>query len=170
MLPWIIGVTLVSVVVWWGVRRWMRVSAPHRVQRSIRRVLVYWRRMPQWPILLSQPLSLVNVVARTAILPVLVLTLPDPPSLGPVVLGSFALLYSQMVLPTPSGVGAVELGFLAGAAGSLGDEGGELLFWWRFYTSAVGVLLGLGLAARTYGWDAVRAWFRGRRRQVADEA
>ncbi|MFI5236105.1 MAG: lysylphosphatidylglycerol synthase domain-containing protein [Gemmatimonadales bacterium] len=163
MWPWFVAVTLVSLVLWWLVRRWMGVSAPARVRRSLRRMAVYWRRLPFWPIALSQPLSLVNVVARTAILPVLALTLPTTPPLGPLALGSFALLYSQMVLPTPSGVGAVELGFLAGAAGSLGDEGGELLLWWRFYTSAVGVILGIGLAARIYGWEAVRVWFRRRR-------
>jgi uncharacterized membrane protein YbhN (UPF0104 family) len=162
MLPWLILVGVISLVLWWLVRRWMRVSAPQRLQRSWRRMLVHWRRMPPWPIVASQPLSVVNVGARVAILPVLALTLPSPPPLGPLCLGSFALLYSQMVLPTPSGAGAVELGFLAGAAGSLGAEGVELLIWWRIYTSVVGVVLGLGLAARIYGWAAIRSWFRHR--------
>lgn len=163
MWPWFVVVAVVSLLVWWLVRRWMRVSAPTRIQRSWQRMLVHWRRMPYWPIALSQPLSVVNVASRVAILPVLALTLPTPPPLGPLFLGSFALLYSQMVLPTPSGAGAVELGFLAGAAGSLGDEGTALLFWWRFYTSAIGVVLGLGLAARIYGWQAIRLWFLRRR-------
>lgn len=162
MWPWFVVVAVVSLLLWWLVRRWMRVSAPQRVRRSWHRMLVHWRRMPRWPIVLSQPLSIVNVFSRVAILPVLALSLPTPPPIGPLFLGSFALLYSQMVLPTPSGAGAVELGFLAGAAGSLGDEGTELLFWWRFYTSAVGIILGLGLAARIYGWAAIRSWFRHR--------
>ena len=70
-------------------------------------------------------------------------------------LGSFALLYSQLILPTPSGAGAVELGFLGGAAGDLGPRSGWLLLVWRFYTNGVGVLLGIGLAARAYGWPAL---------------
>ncbi|MFL5401729.1 MAG: hypothetical protein ACJ8BF_02815, partial [Gemmatimonadales bacterium] len=69
---------------------------------------------------------------------------------------SFALLYSQLILPTPSGAGAVELGFLGGAAGDLGDSEGWLLLAWRFYTNGFGVLLGVWLAARIYGWPALR--------------
>jgi uncharacterized membrane protein YbhN (UPF0104 family) len=112
--------------------------------------------MPRWPLVASVPLSLINLVTRTAILPVLALTLAHPPALGPMMLGSFALLYSQLVLPTPSGAGAVELGFLGGAAGDLGDDQGWLLFWWRFYTSGIGVILGVWLAAQIYGWPALR--------------
>jgi uncharacterized membrane protein YbhN (UPF0104 family) len=118
--------------------------------------MVYWRRMPVWPLVASLPLSFLNLATRVAILPVLASTLPDPPELGPMVLGSFALLYSQMLLPTPSGAGAVELGFLGGAAGDLGGRSGWLLLAWRFYTNGVGILLGVGLAAHAYGWPALR--------------
>jgi uncharacterized membrane protein YbhN (UPF0104 family) len=153
--PWIAIVVLLSVIAWRYARR---VSSPfsRQLRRPVRRALVYWRRMPRWPLVASIPLSLVNLVTRTAILPVLALTLPDPPALGPMMLGSFALLYSQLVLPTPSGAGAVELGFLGGAAGDLGESQGWLLLAWRFYTNGVGVLLGVWLAAKIYGWPALR--------------
>ena len=108
-------VSVVSVVVWWYARRVASTAVRH-VRRPVRRALVYWRRMPMWPLVVSLPLSFLNVATRTAILPVLALTLPSPPELGPMFLGSFALLYSQLILPTPSGAGAVELGFLGGAA------------------------------------------------------
>ena len=101
-------------------------------------------------------MTLINLVTRVAILPVLALTLPDPPAMGPLAVGSFALLYSQLVLPTPSGAGAVELGFLGGAAGDLGSGEGWLLLAWRFYTNGVGVILGVILAVRIYGWPALR--------------
>ena len=52
--------------------------------------------------------------------------------------------------------GAVELGFLGGAAGDLGSRAGWLLLAWRFYTNGVGVILGVILAARIYGWPALR--------------
>ena len=110
--------------------------------------MVYWRRMPRWPLVASIPLSFLNLATRVAILPVLALTLPSPPALGPLAVGSFALLYSQLVLPTPSGAGAVELGFLGGAAGDWAGEG-WLLLAWRFYTNGIGVLLGVALAGRT---------------------
>jgi len=153
--PWVLLALAVSAVAWQYAQR---VSSPvtRQLRRPVRRILVYWRRMPAWPLLASIPLSLINLVTRVAILPVLALTLTSPPALGPTALGSFALLYSQMILPTPSGAGPVELGFLGGAAGDLGDGQGWLLLAWRFYTSGIGVLLGVLIAARIYGWPALR--------------
>lgn len=159
--PWVVAVAVASLALWLLVRR---VAAPARrgIRRPVRRVMVYWRRMP-WRILAATaPLTLASLIARVALLPVLALTLADPPPLGPAWLGSFALLYSQLVLPTPSGAGAVELGFLAGAAGRLGPSETVLLLAWRWYSSGVGILLGAGLALRLYGrgtWDALRLIF-----------
>ncbi len=154
--PWVALVAVVSVTLWVYARR--RVSSPavRQVRRPVRRAMVYWRRMPRWPLVASMPLTFVNLATRVAILPVLAATLPSPPELGPMLLGSFALLYSQLLLPTPSGAGAVELGFLGGAAGDLGDRAGWLLLAWRFYTNGAGVVLGVGLAAHAYGWPALR--------------
>src|SRR5687768_2699415 len=124
--PWIAAVVLVSVLAWRFARR-IASPAAHQLRRPVRRILVYWRRMPRWPLVASIPLSLINLTTRVAILPVLALTLPSPPPLGPMALGSFALLYSQLVLPTPAGAVAVELGFLGGAAGDLGSNEAWLL-------------------------------------------
>jgi uncharacterized membrane protein YbhN (UPF0104 family) len=159
--PWIVLVAIASVIAWAYARR---VSSPlaRQLSRPVKRTLVYWRKMPRWPLLASMPLSLVNLATRVAILPVLALTLTSPPALGPMMLGSFALLYSQLVLPTPSGAGPVELGFLGGAAGELGQGEGWLLLAWRFYTSGIGVLLGVAFAVSIYGWPALRKLVRGR--------
>jgi uncharacterized membrane protein YbhN (UPF0104 family) len=153
---WVAVVAVASIAAWWLGRRIARL-APHRVRRPMRRVAVYWRRMPWWPLAASVPLSLVNVVTRVALLPVLALALPDPPSLPTLVVGSFALVYSQLVLPTPGGAGPVELGLLAGAAGDLGDERRWLLLWWRVYSSGLGTILGVLDAARLFGWPTLRA-------------
>ncbi len=153
--PWVLVVALVSAVLWWYARK-VASPAARLVGRPVRRAMVYWRRMPRWPLVASLPLSFLNLATRVAILPVLASTVPQPPEIGPLVLGSFALLYSQLVLPTPSGAGAVELGFLGGAAGDLGSRAGWLLLAWRFYTNGVGVILGIGLAAHAYGWPALR--------------
>jgi uncharacterized membrane protein YbhN (UPF0104 family) len=157
--PWIVLVALVSVITWIYARR---VTSPmaRQLRRPVRRALVYWRRMPVWPLVASIPMTLLNLGTRVAILPVLALTVASPPDLGPVALGSFALLYSQLILPTPSGAGAVELGFLGGIAGDLGANEGWLLLAWRFYTNGVGVLLGVWLAAKIYGWPALRKLVR----------
>jgi uncharacterized membrane protein YbhN (UPF0104 family) len=167
--PWIAVVVLASVIAW---RYAHRIASPFKrhLRRPVRRALVYWRRMPRWPLVASLPLTGVNLVTRVAILPVLALTLPSPPAMGPMILGSFALLYSQLVLPTPSGAGAVELGFLGGAAGDLGESQGWLLLSWRFYTNGLGVLLGVWLAAQIYGWPALRKLVRPAAAEVSEHA
>jgi uncharacterized membrane protein YbhN (UPF0104 family) len=157
--PWILLVAIISIFAWKAARR-IASPATRHLRRPIRRALVYWRRMPRWPLVASVPMTFINLATRVAILPVLALTLPDPPAMGPLVLGSFALLYSQLILPTPSGAGAVELGFLGGAAGDLGAGEGGLLLAWRIYTNGIGVVLGVALAGKIYGWAALRALAR----------
>lgn len=163
--PLLLVIVAVSVVAWRIGKRLVRRTV---VRRSpLRRAAVYWRRMPRWPLLASLPMSFVNLATRTALLPVLAMTLPDPPPLGPALLGSFALLYSQLLLPTPSGAGAVDVGFIGGVAGSLGGREASLLLAWRLYSNGVGVVLGLWLAIRTVGWPAVRALVSGEWRRAA---
>jgi uncharacterized membrane protein YbhN (UPF0104 family) len=84
------------------------------------------------------PLTVVSIVARVLILPVLAAGHGFAAAWAPLTLASFALLHSQLLLPTPSGAGAVDLGF----AVTLGGAGGVLLLSWRFYTSVIAVLLG----------------------------
>jgi uncharacterized membrane protein YbhN (UPF0104 family) len=161
--PWVVALALISLAIW----VWVRRSAPasgHR-WRPVKRMIVHWRRMP-WPLLLATaPLTVINLSARVAVLPVLAATLPHAPPPGLVWVGSLALLYSQLVLPTPSGAGVVELGFLGGAAGDLGNGEAALLVVWRFYTTGVGLVIGVLLAAHRLGWRALRGWIGVRRRE-----
>lgn len=159
--PWIVLALIAGLLLWRYTQRAVSPAAK-RLRRPMRRVLVYLRRMPRWPLVASLPLSVIPIATRIAILPVLALTLPSPPPLGPMIFGSFALLYSQMVLPTPSGAGVVELGFLGGVAGELGEGQGWILLAWRFYTNGLGVLLGVWLALGTYGWPVLRKVLRGK--------
>ena len=146
-----------------GAWAWTRRNAPaatRHLKRPIKRMRVHWRRMPMGPILAGLPLTFINVISRALILPVLASTLPHPPPFGPVLVGSIALLYSQLILPTPSGAGAVDLGFVSGAAGDLGTEQGRMLLAWRFYTTIIGILLGLVFAVRLFGVQAIRKFLR----------
>jgi uncharacterized membrane protein YbhN (UPF0104 family) len=157
--PWILLVSALTLLVWWRARG--RTGWNGHGSGSAGRLLTHWRRMPWSVLLLTTPLSLINLASRVAILPVLAATLPHPPPLGPVLLGSFAFLYSQLVLPTPSGVGVVELGFMGGAAGDLGGAGPRLLVIWRLYTTLLGAMLGLMIGAHRFGWKtAVARWRR----------
>lgn len=159
--PWILLAMIAGILLWRYTQRTVSPST-RRLRRPLRRVLVYLRRMPRWPLVASLPLSVIPMATRIAILPVLALTLPSPPPMGPVIFGSFALLYSQMVLPTPSGAGVVEFGFLGGAAGPLGEGQGWILLAWRFYTNGLGVLVGVWLALSIYGWPVLRRVLRGK--------
>ena len=169
MWPWLVVVGVFTVLA--GFLAWrVAVRWAHRIRRPARRLKSLWRRMPPGPLLASVPMTAVNLVARTAILPILALTLVDPPAMGPVALGAFALLYSQLVLPTPAGIGGVEFGFLAGAAGSFGAGEAMLLLLWRFYTVGLGAALGGYFLVRLYGWPAARRLvFRGRAPTRASE-
>ena len=119
--------------------------------------------MPRWLFIANAPLTLLNVGARVALLPVPALSLTNPPPLSATIVGSFALLYSQVILPTPAGVGAVELGFLGGAAGDLGAEEAGLLLLWRLYSTVLGVGVGAVLTIVRYRGHVIpRAWRRAR--------
>ena len=155
--PWVVAITLLTLMVWLWVRRHLP-AASHHIRRPIRRILVHWRQMPWSILVLTAPLTFINLATRVAVLPVLASTLPDPPALGSLLVGSFALLYSQLVLPTPSGLGAIELGFMGGAAGNLGTAETGLLLSWRLYTTGVGVLLGIVTGLHRFGWKAMKAW------------
>jgi uncharacterized membrane protein YbhN (UPF0104 family) len=102
------------------------------------------RDVPGWLYVVNVPITLVNIAARVAILPLLAQALDQPPPLAATVVGSFALLYAQAVIPTPAGAGAVELGFLGGAAGNLGAAETQLLVVWRLYTTVLGTVARAG--------------------------
>jgi uncharacterized membrane protein YbhN (UPF0104 family) len=162
---WMAAALAASVGVAFLVYRRVQV-APRLTRRPWRRAVVYWKRMPAGPVLCAALCAFVNLASRTAILPVLLMTLPDPPPFGPALLGSFVLLYSQILLPTPAGVGVVDLGLLAGAAGGVGEGGFGILGWWRFYTTIVGVLLGAGFAFHDFGWRTLKVVFKGKGKEA----
>jgi uncharacterized membrane protein YbhN (UPF0104 family) len=156
--PWIAGIVVFSsLAIYLGIR-WRRAlklgASPDAPTPTLRGL---FRATPLAPLALGAGVSLYNVLARTAVLPILALTLPEHPPLGILLIGSFALLYSQLVLPTPAGVGAVDLGFLAGVAGNLGPEAPGLLLAWRIYTVGIGAGVGILLAVRALGWPALRS-------------
>lgn len=159
----------ISVVAWRSRWRWRwrwnssrsatDESAASFVQRTGkpsvgRRLGDMWRLVRQVPLhaqLLAVPLSMINVMARVAILPVLAQLLSNPPAWGTLWLASFTLVYGQVLVPTPAGAGVVDAGFLAGAAAVGNAEAGSALLFWRIYSSGAGLVLGLLLGAPRYG-------------------
>lgn len=164
--PYVVAVFAASVVSWL-VARLYAPRVRELLGREMRAVRRYARVMPRSAYWWSLPVTLLNMSARVAILPVLALTLPEPPPLGAMLVGSYALLYGQLIAPTPGGAGAVELVFLAGAAGELGAEAGALLLAWRLITAVLPLVLGLATAVLHYGLRVFGEPARVRRRRSA---
>lgn len=147
LMPWLLATLVAALAVVRAVRR-RGPRASHRGWRTtVRTARRAWRRMPRGPVLLAVPCTVVNIATRTALLPVLALALPEPPAPAALWLGSFVLVYGQLVFPTPAGAGAVDLGFLAGAAGEFGGAETGMLLAWRWWSSGVTAVGGLGVAA-----------------------
>jgi uncharacterized membrane protein YbhN (UPF0104 family) len=160
-LPWAILLGVVGVLVWLVARRVLPKLTVH-VGTTLRDSLRLAWRVPVWAVAVSVPLTAVHILARVAILPVVMATADFPPEFGTVLVGSFALLYGQNFVPTPSGMGAVELGFLGGAAGYTGSDATSLLLMWRFYTTLTGIILGLVCGLPLYGTAFHRSVLRRR--------
>jgi uncharacterized membrane protein YbhN (UPF0104 family) len=157
-IPWIIAVVVLSVGVWWVVRR-------RRGRGKGPKTRIAWgsvRGALGWPLAASVPLTLLSVACRVAVLPVLAQTLPAPPPVHVLAVSSFALIYGQLFLPTPGGAGAIELAFSSGAAGDLGGSLGTVFILWRACTTGIPIVVGFGLAIPRYGLAAVRLALRGR--------
>ena len=125
-LPWV-AATIVGGLALWVLMHRMAPELFRNVGGTFRTTLHNARRIKPWTVAASIPLTALHVVARLAMLPVLVLALPGVPHLGAVWFGSFALLYGQLFVPTPAGAGAVDVGFLNGASGYVGPGTTELL-------------------------------------------
>jgi len=123
-------------------RRW----PPPLVQGSRDAWRILSTRSP-WVLARVTVLTFVSMAARSAILPVLAAGVSGV-SFGSLLAGSFVLGVMQALLPIPSGVGAVDLGFAASFTGTLGGSDlARLLLVWRFYTIALGALVGMALLA-----------------------
>jgi uncharacterized protein (TIRG00374 family) len=94
--------------------------------------------------------SVLHVLMRLTILPILVYSYGADVPLAPLMLWPLALLYAGALTPMPSGGGVMELGFNA----ALGDTipahlVAATLIWWRFYSFFIYSLLGALAAGRT---------------------
>jgi uncharacterized membrane protein YbhN (UPF0104 family) len=122
----------------------VRRAAPTRsrmVGRSLQEGITLTRQMGWRVPLLTVPLTVVDVLTRIALLPLLAISVPGAPPADVLAIASFAMLYGQIAMPTPGGAGIVDMGLMGGAAGNLGSGAGDIVFWWRVYTVGVHMLL-----------------------------
>ena len=168
--PWLVVTTAATFVAWLAVGRF-RPDLLRAAREELAEARGHLRDIAAPIYVATVPITLANIAARVAILPLLTQTLDQPPPLVATVVGSFALLYAQAVIPTPAGAGAVELGFLGGAAGNLGAAEAEILVAWRIYTTVLGAMLGVVLGAWRFHSDVVSVVLRRRGRSpTSDEA
>jgi hypothetical protein len=94
--------------------------------------------------------SIVHVLLRLAILPVIVLALAPGVALSPLVLWPLVFLYGGAVAPAPGGGGVVEIAFRATLHDVIPATAfGSALIWWRFYTFYLYILFGALVAGGT---------------------
>ena len=124
------------------------------VQRSLRRIRESVDAVRDARVevaLLAYAASIVHVLLRLAILPVLVYSLGGVGApLAPLVLWPLALFYGGVVAPVPGGGGFIEVTFkhFLGSAIPAPLLGASLI-WWRFYTFYLYILLGALAAGRS---------------------
>lgn len=160
--PWLAGIGLLTAGAYLLVRR-TRPEFLHVAGMELAAARGHMRDVPLKTYIWCTLLTLAQIATRTAILPVLGLTLAAPPPLVAMVVGSFALVYAQALIPAPAGAGAIDLGFLGGAAGNLGGSAEvQLLAWWRFYSTILGALLGLVLGLLRFHTNIVSLLIRRR--------
>lgn len=110
----------------------------HAVQRTLthlRRNVTRMRRA-RWPLMAASfAFSLLHILMRLVVLPIVVLALGVRAPLGPLVLWPLAIIYGGAVAPVPAGGGLIEVAF----RGALNEHipariFGAALLWWRVYT------------------------------------
>jgi uncharacterized protein (TIRG00374 family) len=160
----VLGITAAAVVLSRGSKSgppprwaaWLRLHAGHwrAIQRSLRRVresVLAVRDARVGVAALAYVASVLHVLMRLAVLPVLVYSLGGVEApLAPLVLWPLALFYGGVVAPVPGGGGFIEVTFKHFLGGAIPAALiGPSLVWWRFYTFYLYILLGALAAGRS---------------------
>jgi uncharacterized protein (TIRG00374 family) len=140
----------------WAVRLRLHAGRWRVIQRSLRRIRTSVERVRGARVellVLAFAASVVHVLLRLAILPLVVLALGGATGHGALpalVLWPLALFYGSVVAPVPGGGGFIEVSFrhFLGGAIPIAIMGASLI-WWRFYTFYLYVILGAIAAGRS---------------------
>jgi len=113
-------------------RRW------HAVQISLRHLrgnVTMMRTARWWVMASSLAFSILHVLMRLTILPIIVFALGARAAIGPLVLWPLAIYYGGAVSPAPAGGGLIEIAFRSALSDHIPAAVlGAALLWWRAYT------------------------------------
>jgi glycosyltransferase 2 family protein len=120
--------------------RWRRVQ---RSLRQLRESVAALRRARRSTMSAALCFSILHVLARLLILPIIVYTYGGNAPAAPLLVWPLALLYGGAVAPAPAGGGVVEFGFKVALAGTIPPRLlAASLIWWRVYSFYVYLAVG----------------------------
>ncbi len=124
-----------------------------RVQLSLRQLrgsVTAMRSAHVGLMLTSLGFSIVHVLGRLSILPIVAWSYGESPPMSAMILWPMALLYGAAIAPAPGGGGVVEFAFKAALGGVLSAQLiPAALIWWRAYSFYIYILIGAVAAGRT---------------------
>lgn len=144
----------------WAARLGLHAGRWRRLQRHLRQLrtsITGLRHARLGMVALSLGASVLHVLMRLTVLPIIVYAFGVRAPLAPLVLWPLALFYGGVVAPVPGGGGFIEIVFRQALGGVIPRAiFGVSLIWWRFYTFYLYVTLGALAAGRTV-MQALRA-------------
>jgi len=112
--------------------RW---AAMQRPLRQLRANVAKLRRARWWVMAGALALSIIHILLRLAVLPIIIYSLGVRAPLGPIILWPLAILYGSSAAPAPAGGGLIEVAFRGALGGHIPAHiMGAALLWWRVYT------------------------------------
>jgi uncharacterized membrane protein YbhN (UPF0104 family) len=146
-----------------GGARWDAILRP---LRHLRANISKLRDARWWVMASALGFSVLHILMRLAILPIVVYALGVRGPLGPFVMWPLAILYGSAAAPAPAGGGLIEVAFREALGGHIPARVlGAALLWWRVYTFYILLVCGALVA----GGVVMRALRRNGTARAAEE-
>jgi len=137
----------------WAQRIGLNAGRWRAVQRSLRQLrtgIEGMRHMRFGIAFLALGASILHIVLRLAILPIIVYSFGVKAPAAPLILWPIALMYGSVIVAVPAGGGLIEVAFKEALGNAIPARiFAASLIWWRFYTFYIYIILGAIAAGGT---------------------
>lgn len=137
----------------WATRIGLHASRWLHVQRALQQLrigIAGMREMRVGIAVAALVVSVLHILLRLAILPIIVYSFHVQAPAAPLILWPIALTYGSVVAPVPAGGGFIEVAFKETLGRAIPARiFGASLIWWRFYTFYIYIILGAIAAGGT---------------------